>query len=147
MSHRASLATARGIHLWKCWTVVCMECIILYSSGNKITTNRSQIDMSYVVNIMHVGSEEGRMREVWPTGTASLEATESRWPYPDSKDQWSTSIRYRSDTSASDRCLIDVDPTIFAIWVVVRRAQKIVPASRWASHSFPSTGGKLGSHR
>ena len=38
MSHRASLATARGIHLWKCWTVVCMECIILYSSGNKITT-------------------------------------------------------------------------------------------------------------
>ena len=38
MGHRASLATARGIHLWNCWTVVCMECIILYSSGNKITT-------------------------------------------------------------------------------------------------------------
>ena len=37
MSHRASLATARAIHLWICWTVVCMECIILYSSGNKIT--------------------------------------------------------------------------------------------------------------
>ena len=38
MSHRASLATARGIHLWNCWNVVCMEYIILYSSGNKITT-------------------------------------------------------------------------------------------------------------
>ena len=43
MSHRASLATARGIHLWKCWTVVCMECIILYSSGNKITTTTTKI--------------------------------------------------------------------------------------------------------
>ena len=38
MSHRASLATARGIHLLNCWIVACMECIILYSSGNKITT-------------------------------------------------------------------------------------------------------------
>ena len=38
MSHRASLATARGMKLWNCWNVVCMECMILYSSGNKITT-------------------------------------------------------------------------------------------------------------
>ena len=38
MSHRASLATTSGIHLWNCWNVVCIECIILYSSGNKITT-------------------------------------------------------------------------------------------------------------
>ena len=37
MSHWASLATARGIHLWNCWNVVCMECIILYSSGNNMT--------------------------------------------------------------------------------------------------------------
>ena len=37
MSHWASLATARGINLWNCWNVVCMECVILYSSGNKIT--------------------------------------------------------------------------------------------------------------
>ena len=43
MSHRASLATARGIHLWNCWTVVCMKCIILYSSGNKITTTTTII--------------------------------------------------------------------------------------------------------
>ena len=28
----------------------------------------------------------------------------------------STSIRHRSDTFASDRCLIDVDPMVFAIW-------------------------------
>ena len=35
MSHGASLATARGIHLWNCWNVVHMECIILYFSGNK----------------------------------------------------------------------------------------------------------------
>ena len=42
MSHRASLATARGIHLWNCWTVVCMKCIILYSSGNKITTTTTK---------------------------------------------------------------------------------------------------------
>ena len=28
----------------------------------------------------------------------------------------STSIRHRSDTKVSDRCLIDVDPRVFAIW-------------------------------
>ena len=28
----------------------------------------------------------------------------------------STSIRYRSDGKVSDRCLIDVDPMVFAIW-------------------------------
>ena len=38
MSHRASLSTARGIHLWNCWNVVCTACIILYSSRNKNTT-------------------------------------------------------------------------------------------------------------
>ena len=31
---------------------------------------------------------------------------------------WSTSIRHRSDTFASDRCLIDIDPMVFATWVV-----------------------------
>ena len=31
----------------------------------------------------------------------------------------STSIRYRSDAKASDRCLIDVDQRAFAIWNVV----------------------------
>ena len=30
----------------------------------------------------------------------------------------STSSRHRHDTFASDRCLIDIDPRIFAIWVV-----------------------------
>ena len=28
----------------------------------------------------------------------------------------STSIRHRSDTKASDRCLIDIDPGVFAVW-------------------------------
>ena len=28
----------------------------------------------------------------------------------------STSIRYRSDTEVSERCLIDVDPMVFAVW-------------------------------
>ena len=28
----------------------------------------------------------------------------------------STSIRYRSDAKLSDRCVIDVDPMVFAIW-------------------------------
>ena len=46
MSHRASLATARGIHLWNCGNVVCMECMILYSSGNKITTTTTQLRTS-----------------------------------------------------------------------------------------------------
>ena len=32
------------------------------------------------------------------------------------KTMGSTLIRYRSDTFASDRYLIDIDPTIFAIW-------------------------------
>ena len=31
----------------------------------------------------------------------------------------STSIRHRSDSCASDRYLIDIDPTVFAIWVMV----------------------------
>ena len=43
MSHRASLATAKGIHLWNCWTVVCMKCMVLYSSGNKITTTTNNL--------------------------------------------------------------------------------------------------------
>ena len=30
----------------------------------------------------------------------------------------STSTRYRSDTFASDRCLIDVAPSVFAIWEI-----------------------------
>ena len=30
----------------------------------------------------------------------------------------SMSIRHRSDTKVSDRCLIDVDPKIFAIWIM-----------------------------
>ena len=39
MSHWASLATARWIYLWNyCRNIVHMECILLYSSGNKITT-------------------------------------------------------------------------------------------------------------
>ena len=28
----------------------------------------------------------------------------------------STSIRHRSNTFVSDRCLIDIDPSVFAIW-------------------------------
>ena len=31
----------------------------------------------------------------------------------------STSIRHRSDAKASDGCLIDVDPEVFSIWIVV----------------------------
>ena len=37
---------------------------------------------------------------------------------PDSKDP-GILIWHRSDTKASDRCLIDVDPKVFAIWVVI----------------------------
>ena len=33
------------------------------------------------------------------------------------KSLGSTSIRHRFDTYVSDRCLIDVDPRVFAIWV------------------------------
>ena len=29
----------------------------------------------------------------------------------------STSIKHQSDAKVSDRCLIDVDPMVFAIWV------------------------------
>ena len=36
----------------------------------------------------------------------------------DSKDPGSTSIWHRSDTFASDRYLIDVDPRVFALWTV-----------------------------
>ena len=35
-----------------------------------------------------------------------------------------TSIRHRSDTFAADRCLIDVDPTVFAIWEELERASR-----------------------
>ena len=57
MSHRASLATARGIHLWNCLNVVCMECIILYSSGNKITTisptDHEEADSRMMLHLQH----------------------------------------------------------------------------------------------
>ena len=56
MSHRASLGTARGIHLWNCWKVVCMECIILYSSGNKITTTTVNI---HYTNQYHINRLSG----------------------------------------------------------------------------------------
>ena len=56
MSHRASLATARGIHLWNCWTVVCMKCIILYSSGNKIT--KITTGVSIVCSIVCSGADQ-----------------------------------------------------------------------------------------
>ena len=39
---------------------------------------------------------------------------------PDSKY---LSVRHRSDTKVSDRCLIDVDPGIFAIWPFVGRSR------------------------
>ena len=62
MSHRASLATARGIHLWNCWNV-CMECIILYSSGNKITVNGApvlfQIDTGARVTLINLNDYNG----------------------------------------------------------------------------------------
>ena len=57
MSHRASLTTARGIHLWNCLNVVCMECIILYSSGNKITiispTDHEEADSRMMLHLQH----------------------------------------------------------------------------------------------
>ena len=37
---------------------------------------------------------------------------------PNSKTIGSTSIRYRSDTCASDRYLIDIHPTLFDIWEI-----------------------------
>ena len=33
------------------------------------------------------------------------------------KTLWSISVRHRSDAKVSDRCLIDVDPMVFVIWV------------------------------
>ena len=35
--------------------------------------------------------------------------------YSDINSLGSTSIRYRSDTKVSDRCLVDVNPRVFAI--------------------------------
>ena len=37
--------------------------------------------------------------------------------FPCAKTLWTTSIRHRSDTFVSNRCLIDVDPRVFALWV------------------------------
>ena len=49
------------------------------------------------------------------------------------KNIGSMSIRYRSDAKVSDRCLIDVDPTVFAIWAVGRY---IIAELIWACDSF-----------
>ena len=68
ISHIASLATARGIHLWNCWNVVCMECIIFYYSGNKITTTKmgksvlthwGRVTHICVSKLTIIGSEKG----------------------------------------------------------------------------------------
>ena len=70
MSHRASLATARGIHLWNCWNVVCLECIILYSSGNKITTTLKMKNLS-----------PNRETEKWRKGNNIISTQWSPWDF------------------------------------------------------------------
>ena len=46
-----------------------------------------------------------------------------------------TSIRYRSDAFASDRDLIDIDPTVFAIWLLpsMRVKPTCIELRSWAS--------------
>ena len=48
---------------------------------------------------------------------------------PDSKDPRTTSIRHRPDTFASDRCQIDGDPRVFAIWNFLWKRHGNIPCA------------------
>ena len=68
------------------------------------------------------------------------------FPAQIAKTLGSTFIWYRSDAEVSDRCLIDVDPKVFAIWVVsldmLRTISKFV-GRKW-EHIFTEPTNKMG---
>ena len=63
------------------------------------------------------GREAVKFQDIFVFGSIRIVVCSVKAPYTlISKDFWSISIWHRSDTKVSDRCLIDVDSRVFAIW-------------------------------
>ena len=54
----------------------------------------------------------------------------------ESRDPWSTSIRYRSDSFTSDRYPIGVDPSVLAIWAGIHVCH-IIDEKGWKMQIYP----------
>ena len=110
MSHWASLATARGIYLWICWNVVCMECIISYSSGSKSTATTSSLNRLqawYWVRVDYSIMSHWLRADNSPVSERRLYPQQQRWccytgvSWTSSRDQWVSYTHYKKSQSYS----------------------------------------------